>query len=98
MTITWARAIDPSMIKMLTAWRRGAFFDRGQNVRPRVWPLLAGWGAAPQSIAKAASLRIRSGLSPAVTKNWPAISAATPKRSASWGAVCSTRVLNCYGI
>jgi hypothetical protein len=37
-------------------------------------------------LAKAASLRIRSGLSPAVTRNWPASSVLTPKSSTSSGA------------
>jgi hypothetical protein len=42
-----------------------------------VRPLLAGCGATPQSLAKAASLRIRVELSLTVTRNWPAISTST---------------------
>lgn len=42
---------------------------RLSRCRPLVRPLLAGWGATPQSLAKAASLRIRSALSPPVTRN-----------------------------
>ena len=39
-----------------------------------VLPLDAGMGATPQSAAKAASEPIRSGLSPAVTSSWAAVS------------------------
>jgi hypothetical protein len=43
---------------------------RLSRCRPVVRPLLARWGATPQSLAKAASLQIRLALSPAVTRNW----------------------------
>lgn len=48
---------------------------------------LAGMGATPHRWAKAASERIRSGLSPAVVKSWLATSTPTPGRVSSSGAV-----------
>jgi hypothetical protein len=50
----------------------------------------AGSGATPQSTAKLASLVRRSGLLPAVTGSWPAISVPMPMASMSWGASSAT--------
>jgi hypothetical protein len=48
---------------------------------------LVGMGATPQRWARAAALRSRSGLSPAVVSSWPATSGPTPSRAMSVGAV-----------
>ena len=46
-------------------------------------------GATPQRLAKAASLRSRSGLSPAATSSAPAMSGPTPLTARSSGAVAA---------
>lgn len=59
----------------------GSIPAAAEAVPPVVLPLLARCGAIPQRFANAASLWIRSALSPAVTRNCPASSAPTPKRA-----------------
>jgi hypothetical protein len=63
----------------------GSVAAAAESVPAVVRPLLAGCGATPQSLAKAASLWMRSGLSPAVTRNCPASSTPTPNRSTRSG-------------
>ena len=63
-----------------------------ETVTACVRPLEAGCGATPQSFANAASVRIRSGLSPAVTRNWPASSTPTPCSWTSSGAAVRTKM------
>lgn len=56
--------------RRLPPWlRRNRLYDR---------PLCTGTGATPQIIAQAASLRIRSGLSPAAINSSAAVSIPTP--------------------
>ena len=55
-----------------------------------VLPLEAGSGQAPNSIAKLASERSRSGFSPAVTRSSPALAVPTPSSLSRSGASSST--------
>lgn len=72
--------------KALLAWRSPPRCSRCRSVRPQE----TGIGAAPHSRAKDASERSRSRLSPAVTSSCPAVSAPTPGRASSCGAVAVT--------
>ena len=56
-----------------------------------VLPEEAGSGATPHNIAKAGSLCTRSGLSPAVSRNWPAVSVPIPVTAISCGARSVTK-------
>ena len=64
-------------------------------VKPVVIPDEAGIGQAPHSFAKAASERIRSGLSPKMISIWAAVWAPTPKPSKSLGAALVVRRVSC---
>ena len=55
-------------------------------------PLLAGTGATPHRWANAASEVIRSGLSPALVRSWPATSGPTPGRESRSGATVADQL------
>ena len=58
---------------------------------PAGLPDEAGIGAAPRSMAKAASLVSRSWFSPAVIRGWPATSAPTPFAARRAGLIVAVR-------
>jgi hypothetical protein len=62
------------------------FPPRFSRCRPWVLPDEAGMGHAPHNLARAASDRIRSALSPAVTSSSAAMSGPMPKAATSSGA------------
>ena len=66
--------------------------DAGRSVIPDE----AGIGQAPHSFAKAASERIRSGLSPKMISIWAAVWAPTPKPSRRVGDVSVVRRVRCW--
>ena len=67
-----------------------------EAVPPVVIPDEAGIGHAPQSFAKAASERIRSGLSPKTINSSAAVWAPTPKPSRRVGDVSVVRRVRCW--
>ena len=67
------------MCRARLAWRSPPRLSRCRLVLPDD----AGSGEVPQSMAQAASERSRSGLSPAVTSSWPAVSMPMQGRSRS---------------
>jgi hypothetical protein len=72
--------LRPSMVRRWTLLAARSPL-RLSRCRPVMRPPPAGGGATPQSLAKAASLWMRSALSPAVTRNCPAISMSSPRSS-----------------
>ena len=81
-----AHAAVTIMCRALLAWRLPPRLSRCRLVLPDD----AGSGAAPHSIANAASEVRRSGFSPAVTMNWAAQSVPTPLISSRAGASSAT--------
>ena len=89
--VGWCRRMRVVAIRQRAwlAWRLPPRLSRCRTVRPDdAWT-----GLAPHNAAKDASVRMRSGLSPAVTNRAAAVSAPTPEAANSAGLTWAQRWL-----